>query len=222
MTISRIGAASANATTLTLPTHAQWDLIVMAVARNASATLPTIPAGWTVHAGIAGGVAVMAVCTKTASSAAETSGTWTNADHLSCAVYRSDTNLLVHGFASIVTSTAAGSGDNITYREIAVPSPVTNKWLVAAAMHRNNDTDIQVAPTGMTAVASANTVGASNGELTLHDSNANYTSWPLTVYVLTAGTSSNYKTAVCEICESPVTIPAAASGGTIFNVIGAA
>lgn len=202
MTISYIGSDAANATSITIPTHQRWDLLLMVVGRNSSAATPTIPTGWTIVGAAYGASNTVILAYKIAESASETSGTWTNADHIAIGVYRSSTNLL-NCNNGVPQQGTAGSGGNIIYPAIIAPSPVTNKWLVAGYIHRSNDTDINTGPTGLTSTR-GNIAGASVGELGFRDSNGNYTSWSATNYTLTAGTSSGYHTQMAEIVETPI------------------
>ena len=47
MTISYVSAASAASNSVTIGTHAANDLITLFAFNNSSATIPTLPAGWT-------------------------------------------------------------------------------------------------------------------------------------------------------------------------------
>lgn len=212
MTISFISAASANADSVAMPSHQQWDLLVAVVHRHASTTPPIVPSGWRVAQVASGGSNVLIVAIQTASSSSEVSGTWTNADQIGVAVYRSDSYLLslTNGLQQ---TGVAGSGDNITHPKMNVPSPPTNKWLLAAFAHRSIDTDIEVGPTGLTTTR-FDVVGGSAGELGLHDSNGNYSSWSSASYVLTTGTSSGYKVSMNELCETSAAIPSGGGGTT--------
>jgi hypothetical protein len=95
VTIALQGNGSANADSISIPSHAAGDLIIVHAMNHASATVPTKPSGWVTSysAGVAGGALLVAY--KHAQSNAETSGTWTNADHLFVTVWRGGTNTIV-------------------------------------------------------------------------------------------------------------------------------
>jgi hypothetical protein len=211
MTISFVAADAANATSITMPAHQKWDMLVMFVGRNASTTSPTVPSGWSVVGWAVGASNGIWLAVRIAESASEVSGTWTNADHIAVGVYRSDTSLLSVNNGVPIQGTA-GSGGAINHPALLVVSPVTNKWLLAGYIHRSIDTDIQVGPTGLT-TNRANTIGGAAGEMGFRDSNGNFTSWSLTSYTLTAGTSSGYHTQMAELSESPILLSSLGGGG---------
>ena len=83
-----------------------------------------------------------------------------------------------------------------------------DSWFIGTAGHRSNDTDIEVAPAGMTNRTSI--AGGSAGELAVHDTNGTSVAWSATNYVLTAGTASSYRSIAAQIVEYE---GPAASGG---------
>jgi hypothetical protein len=87
MAISVEASASAASDSLTLPTHQAGDLLVMLAARTTQATI-THPSGWRRFGGRSGGFGHNSLSAKRAASSSETSGTWTGADGLICAVLR--------------------------------------------------------------------------------------------------------------------------------------
>lgn len=179
MTVSFVGSASAEATSLTLPAHQAGDLIVMLAYRSAY-DLPTIPSGWKVtnSNGSATLTVSLTVAWKTAASSAETSGTWTSAALLLAAVYRDDANFLTLWSRGGNTQVGATS---ITYNAFAAQTatPVNASvnrmqqatgWITAAAWSADRTAAIDTAPAGMS--ARANVQGASVNRLALHDTNA--------------------------------------------------
>jgi hypothetical protein len=219
MAISYIGAASAASASLSMPTHQAGDLLIACIYRDNSATLPSRVSGWSaIGTSGASGNAIF-IATKTAQSSVETFGTWTNATHVICAVYRSTIGkmLEVNNFAS--GGGTAGSGGNIAYSVINLNSEITDKWFVAGAGHRSNNTDIEVQPSGMTNRSSV--TGLSTGELAWHDTDGNTASWSLTNYTLTAGTSSGYRSIVAELVETAV-VYGSSSGVRLPNIRGGA
>jgi len=170
MAISRIGSATVQATSITIPAHQTGDLIFIFAGRT-NTTPATVPSGWVqMGSGGANGVSTNSGW-KIAKSSSETSGTWTNASVLICAVYRADTGILA-------LSTAA-NGSTATGTSVSFPS-LTNglvyragsldNWYLGIAMQLNSANSLETAPSGMANVA----VESSSGvwKAVLHDTNA--------------------------------------------------
>ena len=87
MAIAVEASASAASTSLTLPSHQAGDLLVMMVARTTQASI-TVPSGWRRFGGRSGGHGHNMLASRRAGSSSETSGTWTGAEGLICAVLR--------------------------------------------------------------------------------------------------------------------------------------
>lgn len=209
MTVSFVGAASAEATSLTLPAHQAGDLIVIcAAAGNAPAI--TAPSGWTILLTRQGSANLSAITAfKIANSGAETSGTWTNAVLLIAGVWRHTEKLLiVNGVAenagnvtttiNFPTLAIAGSGSSVM---------TTQNWVGAFALSTSNTIDFETPPTGMTNRAVIS--GTSALELALHDTNANVANWTSTNR--TASESASYHTRMFSI--EPTNFDKAAAGG---------
>jgi hypothetical protein len=213
--ISVISSAAANGDSVTIGTHQAGDTIVIAVYRNNSNVLPTVPTGWVVKTQAGSSANALTMATRIAASGAETAGTWTNATQIGVWVLRGSVGLLIYGGQNVNGGTA-GSGGSINYPALTNVSTLTNQWILAAAGHRSIDTDIETAPSGLTFRASV--VGASAGELSLHDSDGNLNTWSSTNYTLTAGTSSTYRTAILQVCELDY-LPAGGGtgGGSLIN-----
>ena len=208
MTITFVGANAAAGSSVAIPTHQAGDLIVLFVYRDGSTVAPTYPNNWIGELTTATASNWLGLFWLEASSAGMTSGVWTNATHLVAAVYRPDANKRLVLSRAAATGGTAGSGGLVTYTNLAQISNPADSWMVAGVGHRSNDTDCQVAPSGMT--ARANAAGGSTGEIALHDTNATDQDWTSTDYTLTTGTSSAYRTIVAQIAEMAV---AASSGG---------
>lgn len=213
MTISYVSASSVESDSLTLPTHAAGDLILLVTYKTTN-VLPAIPSGWASIYSATGSGHATVVAFKVAGSASETTGTWTDATHLSAVVYRSGKVLTIGNFTAIGAS--AGSGGTISYPAVTGPSGITNKWHIGIVQHRSNNTDCEVAPTGMTNRTSL--AGASAGEVAIHDTNANSAEWIATTYTLTAGTSAAYRGITMEIREMDLDV--ASGGGASVPLIG--
>lgn len=109
MTITRRSNAEAASNTVSMPTHQAGDLLLVFAWNDNSATAPTVPAGWVTryNVGASGGTIVCAY--KIAQSSSESTGTWTNADHVSVTVWYGGANsTIVPEFIS------GGSGTSVT------------------------------------------------------------------------------------------------------------
>lgn len=146
--ISRISSASAEATTVTLGTHATGDVIIIYAVNDGSVTNPTIPTGWTNITNTSDGTLMsISVGWKYAASGAETSGTWTNATGLMCHVYRGCHRVTPFGAITFNASSAT----TVTYGATTGVTKVRmdNQWMVAFATCTGVDTTtLNTAPLG--------------------------------------------------------------------------
>lgn len=146
--ISRISSASAEATTVTLGTHAAGDIIIICAVRDGSTTNPSIPAGWTNITNTSDGTLMsISVGWKRAASGAETSGTWTNATGLMCHVYRGPDP--IRPFGSITFNASAAT--TVTYGATTGVTKIrmNDQWMVAFAICTGVDTTtLNTAPNG--------------------------------------------------------------------------
>lgn len=211
MTISFIGAASAEATSLTLPTHQAGDLLVMLFFRAANAIV-TVPTGWAVmeqRAATTGGSRLIGVAYKVAANSSQTSGTWTDASMLTCAVLRDDANYLVVGgsaFTGNSTSTvqyAAINGKNTANTTLKLIGDSSVLLLYGAAL--TNNTTMQQTPTGCT---NQHNAVLATYEAVVHTTNAAVSS--RTASSITADVSVTTSTFVVEIFDTGI---AKSSGG---------
>jgi len=211
MAISRVGSASAQATSITLPSHQAGDLIFISAGRT-NTTPATVPSGWVQPgSGGASGVSITAGW-KIAQSSSETSGSWALANVLICAIFRASDGILA-------LSTAAG-GANATGTSISYPS-VTNglvyragsldNWYIGAAMQLNSANTLETAPSGMTNVSVESSSGA--WKAVLHDTNASQLSNWVTA-ATTVTTSAASSTRVYQLFEFDG--PSFGGGGGIF------
>jgi hypothetical protein len=205
MAISRVSSASAQATTITIPSHQAGDLIVVATARNNDAAV-TAPTGW-VRLSSAGGSGISySIGYKFAQSNSETSGVWTNASILHCSVYRGSVGVVVPGTATInianVSATiayAALSQNRIGFSDV---------WYLGFITQLNSTQAIETAPTGMQNINFQSISGVVKSAI--HDTNSTNLNWPLTNVIL-AG-SVNHRGAVIQLFE--VAYPALGGGGS--------
>ena len=150
--ISYKGRDSAYATTITIPTHATGDLIVIAARGTAS-----VPSGWTEirDSSYQWGTAIV-VGYKLAASDSEISGTWTGAGELHVGVY--------DGVSSIGAS-AEWAGTNITTWPALTLTQTDGSSLVIGVGF-----DSTTAPSGMTK-------RGTGSRITLCDTAAGTSSW---------------------------------------------
>lgn len=202
--LSRIGAAAGDGTTITIPAgHQAGDLLVIFAFRGAT-TAPSLPAGWSGLTSASSGASSFRVGRKLAISGADTSGTWTNATGLCCAVYRGassrDTTAALVLWSPTVGANT-GTGTTVDYGTAGTKvlfNPSGGTWLVGFAATKTTDSTLETAPAGMTNAATA--VGAAT-EYAVHDTNGPYISgggWPQTS-VAVGGTSAEWRSFVVEI-----------------------
>jgi hypothetical protein len=219
MTVSYVGASSAESTSVTLPSHQAGDLIVMWVMRFGSTAGPTIPAGWnyrflTQRAGTGVSFSI-AIAYKIAASSAETSGTWTNATHLLAGVYRDDADYIVLGtptYRRAETTTPSYNGKlaatTVSNAEgILSAMAVSSGWVLGLIGVNLNTAGIDTPPTGMTHRHML--TGATQGRLALADTDAAVSSFTTATVTLAAAT--NYISNVVEIVDTGT--PKTSAGG---------
>ena len=172
MAISLSGSASAQATTIAIPSHQAGNAIVIFAARN-NTTPPTTPSGWVqlASSGSSNGSSVAAW--RIANSSSETSGTWANASVLHCLVLTADLPLFLSTGLSGQGSTSA----TINYPALAnYRSGVEDNWYLAHAFQLNSANSLETPPSGMANVL----VESSSG------------SWKSAVHYTASGQLSNW------------------------------
>lgn len=222
MTVSFVGAASAEATSVTLPAHQAGDLLILFVLRNGSTTPITPPAGWMVAGTATFGAATASLQTvfKIAASSAETSGTWTGASLLGCVVYRDDTNYLTltapSGARNGVVSTTVIYAQKASYTSATIPGSVSDRmfratgWVGAIGATTSGTVTTGGTPSGMTSRLTA--TGATANGLYLFDTNAAVVSFSQTT--TTAASNIAYVTHTFEILDTGIAKTAA--GGLLL------
>lgn len=183
MAISRIGAASAEAASVTLPgTYQNGDLAIIFAFRGASISPPTLPAGWTGVSTGQNGTNSARWGWKILTSGSDTSGTWTNATALVAFVFRGvATNKTPINFSSPSQLTSNAFFDYSNNAAVIQLKEPSTSWLVGFAGTANLTSTIATPPTNMT--NETNTLGAS-GQYVGHDTNGAYISngqWPRTL-----------------------------------------
>lgn len=173
----------AESTTITIPTHAKGDLIVIAAARGDSGALATIPAGWLVAnaRSLNSPTKSFVLAYKVAASAAETSGTWTNAQLLACGVWSDTTVYTLAGNASNANGAANAT---VNYAAIVAASATSagairmqsaSAVIIGAAFAKQINSGIESPPSGMALVA--NGQGASANQIAIHETTAAVSSY---------------------------------------------
>jgi hypothetical protein len=218
MTVAFVAAASAEATSLTLPTHQAGDLLVMFAFRAAN-SVATTPVGWAAMRADTQTTRGFSLAYKIATSSSETSGTWTNASMLTCATFRDDANIIVLGGTSI----SSGGTTTVNYGALSVKTVANTQakligdssllLLYAAAL--TNNTTMQQTPTGCT--TQHNAVLATY-EAVLHTTNAAVAS--RTSSTITADVSVTTSTYVVEVFDTGVS--KSSSGFRPVNIRGGA
>jgi hypothetical protein len=215
MAISLVGSATVQDTSITIPSHQTGDLIFIFAGRT-NTTPATVPSGWVQAGPASGGNGVSAACGwKLAQSSSETSGTWTNASVLICAVYRADTGILAfstaaNGLTATGTSVQFLSLTNgLVYRAGSL-----DNWYLGIAMQLNSANSLETAPSGMTNAV----VDSSSGvwKAVLHDTNASQLSNWVTAST-TVTTSSPFTTRVLQLFEFDGPSFGGGGGGIFFR-----
>lgn len=198
--ITLIGAATAAATTITIPgVYRNGDLLIIYAFNNVSTTLPTVPAGWTSLASNAANVSAQIVAIKRAASSSETSGTWTTATGLVCHVYRGVTQskgvtVPKAGIGGVATAT--GSSAILSYQSLNSILKATggSSWIVAFAGHVTA-TNVALPPTNLVNRADGLSIAG-------FDSSGGTKAWPTTA--VTVNASSGWATVTLELLSDLV------------------
>ena len=222
MTAAFVGSASAEATSVTLPAHQAGDLLVMVALRSTSTAITLTPSGWLQVGGSTGlNTDSLVVSWKIANSAAEVSGTWTNASFLLCAVYRDDVNLLG---ASIAVGARSASGGTATpnfptkaARTVGSSTPGADRMMsnssvvVGVVASTSSAVSLASAPSGMTNRVA--TSGVSANQIAVHDTGSPVASWASTTVTLSGTTP--WLTQVIELTD--LGVAKASAGGMLIH-----
>ena len=202
MTIALQGSANANATSVTLPSHAINDTVLLFVYRDNSTTSPTIPSDYeVVHQSVMGSFGYLIAAYKVATSASETSGTWTNASHVCAMIFRGDANSLV--IPEFFNSTSATS-TTVTFGAQPTGSLRTNAEnlaLVGLVAQRNSANDLSVAPGAMVNILTGG--NGSTYQVAAHWDDSRTTSWASTSVTVT--NSALYRTQMLNLIQKTYT-----------------
>lgn len=211
MTIALQGNGSALADSVAVPSHLVRDTIMIHAMNHASTTLPVKPdASWitSYSASIAGGSVLVAY--KHAQSNAETSGTWTNADHLFVTVWRGGTNTIV---VPEFISTQTGTSVTIAYPAQTagtVKTDAANMALLAYVLNSNTANTL-LAPGATTDLQSA--TDSSTWQAKQYYQLSRTATWASTN--VTQATSAFYRSLMLTLIESD--LYGISSGGIFFR-----
>lgn len=144
--ISYIGVAAAIASSVVLPSHQIGDLIIISALRSNSGTDPTLPAGYSSFFTSSTGAGYR-IGYKFATTASETSGTWTGATSIIAMVYRGVASL------NLVSSNYTSSTTIVNYETGTLDNTDNTSWLVAYA-YASNLGAVNNSPTGLSPIYS--------------------------------------------------------------------
>lgn len=179
--------------TATAPAHLAGDLMLVCATRNASATAPSLPAGFTNIGTITGTTNSMRVGFRVCISTSDATGTWTNATETTVHIYRPGAgNILEIGASAGTTGTVTPA----SYGGLSFSGPATTSWIVAFGQAKGNATTIENVPAGLTLRQD----NIQTGELASFDSNGTISSWSTTTVAYT-GTATTWKTFTIELME---------------------
>ena len=211
MSISLVGSAEYNADSGAIPTHQVNDLILIFAYNDGATTAVSLPTGFSsVYAVAMGSFGYLLTGHKIATSTSETSGTWTNADHLIVLVFRGDTDTLVipEAFA-----TNSATSTNVTFGTQPAGSFRTDASDVAVVgfvAQRNASNDLTQAPGSMVNILDGG--DGSNYQVAANWDDARTSQW-LSASI-TVATSALYRTQVIGLYEQPFT--QTGGGGAMF------
>jgi hypothetical protein len=205
MSISRVSSASAQAQSITIPSHQAGDVIVIFAGRN-NTTAPTIPSGWVTLATTGANNASSVAVFRIAKTSSETSGTFTNASVLHALVYRPSAGVL---FVSTALSGQTGTSQTINYAALAnYRAGVLDNWYLAHAFQLNSANSLETAPSLMSNVLVESSSGAWKSAVH-HTGASQLSNWASTNVVLT--NSAFYVSRVLQLVE--IDGPAFGGGG---------
>lgn len=220
MAISRISSATNNGTTITIGTHAANDLIILFGYRDNNNSGPTLPSGWYGVFSGGGNSTGMTIGWKQATTASETSGTWTNATTLHAIVYRPGTDKII-----IPKYYSGASASSVSVQVAAQPSGSFESnsddlWLVAFIAQRNSSNSLETATwTGLSNVTSS--TDGSTWQAVVNDSNSTRsTAWTSTTATVT--NSASWQTRLLGLQEVPKQSASSGGGFRPVNIRGGA
>lgn len=135
--IAFISSATGANSIASMPSHQAGDLLLFFALRSGSTSLPTIPSGYTSITSVTrttGGLSPQALLAayKIAASGSETSGTWTNATHLICQVYRPTTANTTISIGNTNTRNTDPVTTSTTLPALTCANTGNGSWIAAA------------------------------------------------------------------------------------------
>lgn len=210
MAISLIDSDETTGDSITIPAHQINDTLLFFVYRDNSTGAPTIPSDCqVVHASAMGSFGYLIAAYKIATTTSETSGTWTNASHISVMVFRgaADTLVLPEAFASNSgTSTTVTWGAQLTG---TLRTNQSDRAVVGTVAQRNTANNLATAPGAMVNILTGG--DGANYQIATHWDDARATAW--TSSSITVTNSALYRTQVLGLFEQAYT---STGGGAIF------
>jgi hypothetical protein len=151
--ITRVGRATANANTITIPDHQAGDFILISASR-ASNTAASLGSGFTNIQAAGANTLSLRTGYLIATGSSHTSGTWTNAARLICVVYRPLNGGTLSLGASVSSNGSSSTLQNYPALTLAAPN---GKSAVIYSITRSNTSGVATAPTNWTTVGGINT-----------------------------------------------------------------
>lgn len=187
MAISRIQAASAQATNVAISAPAVGDLILSFAHRDGSTTAPSLAAGYTNIANSGANTNSARLAYKFSDGTETTGGTWTNATSVAVGVYRGCHPQMPAGDAQ---PGGAASG-TLSFTALTMQNADSTSWVVGFAGSRTA-TDVGTnAPSGMATRSSATDVA-------IFDTGGGASSWSTQTASINA--SLGWRTYTVELC----------------------
>lgn len=217
MSVSIQGTGSSATTTVTIPTHASGDIIIIAAVR-ANNTPPTIPAAggtvptWnTIHSAGANTWS-MSCAYAVATASNHTSGTWTNATQMVAIVLRSSDGSFALGANG---PTNANNTQTIVYPAITLQVSNGTSFGVRVGSRGTADSEVANAPSGAQAWTNQVVQPAGASALVAIHTAANLTANPTSDTVNTTGTNAAYRSVTIEVRENHTTQTATPDVATV-------
>jgi hypothetical protein len=226
MAITVQGSGSSAATTVTIPTHAVGDMIVIMARGTVAPTVPgaggTVPTWTTIGTAGANNSIGWTVARAIATATNHTSGTWTNAAQMHVLVLRAGTGSISLGDAP--AAAGANNTQTIVYPALTLTASQTANLAVRCGARGVADTEVET-DGGFTTGGTFRTAQPASPNQTsavftkpITANEGSFTATP-------AGTNAAYRAVSFEVIEPPVTItavtgdPATFSGPTIAVVL---
>jgi hypothetical protein len=211
MAIDFIGAVSALANSVSLPSHQKGDIFIAAAVRTNN-TSASLPAGW-IGLGSAGTNSLsMRIGFRVAQSSSETSGFWINATGLSITILRPTIGTIA---VPSVPAQTAGVSTSVAYGALTGVASADNyidQTFVAFGSTLLDTNAIETPPTGMTFLEKSSQAGLAFASFRL-TANA-FGNWTTQTVTLPSAT---WRTGVVRIAEYP--FPALGGGGGSYSPI---